>query len=191
MEKNHPLRDAVAAILEKRLSELSDESVELVKADHSEARIPLYFVDETGRTASYCNVDLLILKDDRIKIILEIDEAGVDPIRICGNYLTSTFSQFHFHRERDGGRRVAMGDSVAFFQIINAPRLGAYEDDRLIAIEKAIRSNSTRDSQITEYQIFLGKTKDFQGDDTGLVSAVKRALNQPRENQRETVSTST
>jgi hypothetical protein len=181
------LREAIAEVLERALSQMNDKSVELVKVDKDRnVRIPLYFVDESGRSASYCNVDLLIIKDDRIKVIFEVEEGGIDPIRICGNYLMSSFSQFHIHNEKEQGRRIPMDSNATYIQIINAPRPIVTRIDRvgqLENIKKMITSNPIKNSNITNYELLTGTSTDFEKDDKELVSVVKKALEKSHEHK--------
>ena len=180
MAHNHPLRALIEEVLEKAITALGDKSVELVTVDYPESnvRIPLYYVDEIGRKASYCNVDLLILKDDKIKVILEIDEGDFDPLRTCDNYVASSFSQFHIHKDKEDGKRIDMGENVTFLQIIGTPRL--IDDltenrNQLRQIEDIIKSN-TRDSSVKDYHLTLGTYDDFRDDKTGLIPYIMKAL---------------
>ncbi len=181
MEKRHPLRATIEDILEKVLTTLDDKSIELVKVgnENSNVKIPLYFVDEAGRSASYCNVDALILKDDRIRIIFEVEEGEIDAVRVCGNYLASAFSQFHIHKEKNGGRRIMMGSNVTFLQIISAPitKNGkTSKADQLENIETSIRSKPIKDSYIKDYYLLVGTPDDFRNNSSEFTSIVTKAL---------------
>jgi hypothetical protein len=177
------LREAIAEVLERAITEMNDKSVELVKVNKDgNVRIPLYFVDESGRSASYCNVDLLIIKDDKIRAIFEVEEGGIDPIRICGTYLMSSFSQFHIHNEEDQGRRIPMDPNATFIQIINAPTPIVTRIDKagqLEKIKKMITSNPIKNSNITDYELLTGTSTEFKKDDRELLSVVKKALANP------------
>jgi hypothetical protein len=50
-------------------------------------RIPLFNTAQKSRKTEYCNVDLLVLKQNKIKMIVEIEESNVKPTQICGNSL--------------------------------------------------------------------------------------------------------
>ena len=51
--------------------------------------IPLFCSRQKSRKTEFCKVDLLILKDEKIKFILEIEESDIKPTQVCGKFLTS------------------------------------------------------------------------------------------------------
>ncbi len=66
-----------------------------------------------SRATEYCNVDLLLFKDDKIKAIVEIEESNVKPTQISGKLLTSALSKFYIH-ESNGDKPVGMAENVLF-----------------------------------------------------------------------------
>jgi len=64
------------------------------KACGGNQHIPLFCTSEKSRETEYCNVDMMILKNDKIKVIVEIEESNVKPTQICGKLLTSALSRF-------------------------------------------------------------------------------------------------
>jgi hypothetical protein len=77
--------------------------------------IPLFRDSRKKRETQYCNVDLLILKNGKVRVILEIEEADIKPTQICGKFLTSALSLCYIH-DQDGGV-VDMDASVLFIQL--------------------------------------------------------------------------
>jgi len=83
--------------------------------------IPLFCCREKSSKTEYCDVDLLIMKDNNVRVIVEIEEANVTPIYICGKLLASALSS-HFIHEK-WGAPVEMGDSVLFIQVLDTSKL--------------------------------------------------------------------
>ncbi|AGK61218.1 hypothetical protein Asulf_01221 [Archaeoglobus sulfaticallidus PM70-1] len=92
--------------------------------------IPLFCNDSKSRRTKYCNVDLLILKDYKVKVIIEIEESDITPVRVCGKFLVSALSEYFIH-DRYG--IVEMDNSVLFTQILDSSKL---EIDRTSKLEQ-------------------------------------------------------
>lgn len=77
----HPLHKAIADRL-KSVFPLHN----LVKdeACGGKQRIPLFYDRDKSRATEYCNVDMLVLKENRVRAITEIEESNVTPTQICG-----------------------------------------------------------------------------------------------------------
>lgn len=61
--------------------------------------MPLFCYAEESSETEYCDIDLLVVKDDKIRVILEVEESNVTPIQICGKLFASALSS-HFIHER-------------------------------------------------------------------------------------------
>lgn len=59
--------------------------------------LPLFCCPKRSNETEYCNVDMLLLKDNRVRLILEIEESGFLPTKICGKFLTSVLSTNLIH----------------------------------------------------------------------------------------------
>ena len=75
--------------------------------------IPLFCIDKKSNRTEYCNVDSLILKDNKIRVIIEIEEADVTPMQIFGKFLASALSSYFIHGTQKD-KHIGMGDSVSF-----------------------------------------------------------------------------
>jgi hypothetical protein len=124
--------------------------------------IPLFHSEDKSRATRYCCVDLLILQDDKIRIIVEIEESDIKPTQVCGKFLTSALSNYYIH-EKDGGPK-KMADSVAFIQVLDSSKL----EDRTAKVkqfnhlEKSIQQIvPLKGSRINRYKLFTGTEKDL------------------------------
>ncbi len=73
---------------------------------------------------------MLILRNDKVKGIIEIEESNVKPTQICGKFLTSTLSKYYIH-ESDGNRVVEMVDSVNFIQVVDTSKLRRVKNSQI------------------------------------------------------------
>lgn len=163
-ERTHSLHVAVGDLFMSILSS-SDCRVIRDEASGGDQRIPLFLSERKSRKTEFCNVDLLVLKEGKIRIIVEIEESDVGPTRICGKFLTSALSRFYIH-ESESNIPIRMHDSVKFVQIANTS--GLEEDvtskfEQWKNLEKAINSVlPLGDSKIQEYRLFYGDTSFFR-----------------------------
>lgn len=93
--KMHPLHEIIGKEIEQNLP--SGCVLIKDKACGGDQRIPLFYMQRKSRDTEYCNVDLIVLKENRIRIIIEIEESNVKPTQICGKFLTSALAQYLIH----------------------------------------------------------------------------------------------
>ncbi len=126
--------------------------------------IPLFCSEERSRVTEYCNVDLLITVDNKIKVIIEIEEANIKPTQICGKFLTSALSKYFIH-ESENNERIGMADSVLFIQILDISKLKIDKTAKTKQWERLERSIQNiipvKNSSVNRYRIFSGKYPDF------------------------------
>lgn len=151
-----------------------------------EQNVPLFCSEDKSNKTEYCNVDLLILKDDKIRVIIEIEETDIKPIQICGKFLTSALSRYFIH-ECKNNVPVGMSDSVSFIQILNTARLkaGAAKIGQWENLEKSIMNIlPIEGSKIRKYKLLYGNISDFERRNSNkcaeLVTCVRNALKWPQ-----------
>jgi hypothetical protein len=87
-------------------------------------QIPLFIKKPKGNGTEICNVDAMIIKDNKIRIIIEIEESDNKPTQICGKYLTSNLAEFYAHDTLGKGKEINIDkSSVLFIQIIDTKSL--------------------------------------------------------------------
>lgn len=125
--------------------------------------IPL-FRGEKSNSTEYCNVDILILQNGKVRVIIEIDESNTIPVHTFGKFLASALSEF-FRHKKQGNISLADSESVLFVQIIaipktktgktSKPRQGKNIED---SINKMIKKQ-TGNLYITDYKLFTSEEK--------------------------------
>lgn len=118
--KTHPKHRIIAEVIEKVLP----KQYTLIKdeACGGKQRIPLFKATKKSRKEEFCNADLLVLKDNKIKIIIEIEESNVKPTQVCGKFLTSALANYFIHNSM-GKEPIEMDKSVMFVQIVDSSKL--------------------------------------------------------------------
>lgn len=178
-KNKHPLHKIIGDIIQE--SELPNCAIIKDPACGGEQNIPLFCVDKKSNKTEYCNVDLLILKDNRIRVIIEIEETNITPTQTFGKFLTSALSSHFIHRTQNNVP-IGMGNSVSFIQILDTSKL---KEDKTAKfgqwkhIEESIRNIlPVRDSKISDYKIFFGNINDFAREDKKreITCYIKRVL---------------
>lgn len=124
--------------------------------------IPLFCTAKKSRETEYCNVDLLVLKEKKIGIIVEIEESNVKPTQICGKFLTSALASHYIHSAMKN-EPVGMVDPVTFIQIMDTSglvkeRTSKYKQWKALeaSINKII---PLKNSKIAKYRLFTTDEK--------------------------------
>jgi hypothetical protein len=88
--------------------------------------IPLFCKPEKSESSRFCSVDMIVVKDKSVKVIMEIEESGIKPSKICGKLLTSALSEFFIHGE-DPNERVRVTSPLLFVQVLGTSKSGSAE----------------------------------------------------------------
>ncbi|HEX4793862.1 MAG TPA: hypothetical protein VH370_08730 [Humisphaera sp.] len=139
--------------------------------------LPLFCSHQFNNATEFCNVDLLVLRKQKIRILIEIEEANVKPVQICGKLMASALCRFHT-RKRSSCNARPMANGVLFLQILDTKNLKASSRKRQQwhQLERAIKSVlPLRDSRVNNYRIFTGSADCFR-DAEPLVASIRDAL---------------
>ncbi len=125
--------------------------------------VPLFCSEEKSNQTKYCDVDLLIVKSNKIKVIIEIEQANIKPTQVCGKFLTSALSSFYIHENKDRNN-FGMDEKVLFIQILDTSKLkeGSDKIEQWKNIENSIKQIiPVGDSKIRKYSLFYGDVSEF------------------------------
>jgi len=124
--------------------------------------LPLFSSKKKAWETELCNVDILIMKNGKIKVIFEIEESNVKPTQICGKFLTSALAAYYIYRDK---KVCGMDKSVLFIQIVDTSKLKKDKTKKAKQwgnIEKAIKHIiPVKKSRIDKYKLFYGNVADF------------------------------
>ena len=153
---DHPLHKAVADELQKHLA----DPYKLFKdtACGGKKHLPLFIGNKKERSTHMCDVDLLIVSEGHVRVILEIEESGFLPTKICGKFLQSAFAD-HFICDQRSKPVVPYNNSVLFIHVLDGSKWNRQEtgkDLQAHLIEKKIHNMlSFNGSNITDYHLFV------------------------------------
>ena len=128
--------------------------------DHS---LPLFNSREKSGSNEFCDADMLIIKDNKIKAIFEIEEANIKPTQICGKFLTSALSCCYIYERAT----IEMDDSTIFIQILDNLSLkpNSAKENQWKNLERGVsKIIPVKDSKIKHYKLLFGNAKDFNFD---------------------------
>jgi hypothetical protein len=132
-----------------------------------------------GRDTRMCDVDLLIVSGGRVMVIVEIEESGFLPTKICGKFLQSAIATHFIHDSRPEPA-LPYGNCVLFVQVIDGSKClkqGTRKDQQGKQIEQKIRSMlPLKGSSITDYCLFFVQGVDDRAGLESVSAAVSDAL---------------
>jgi len=125
--------------------------------------IPLFCSRFKSNMTEYCNVDILIIKNNRVKIIIEIDESDLKPTQICGKFLTSALSSYYIHPSKSN-EVINMDDFVSFIQVVDISNLKKDLSSKTIQwrnLEESIQQTiPMNNSKVKNYKLICGETSN-------------------------------
>jgi hypothetical protein len=157
---NHHLHRTIGKIIKENFSD--GYEVILDRACGGIHNIPFFSSKKKAWETELCNVDILITKNGKVKVIFEIEESNVKPTQICGKFLTSAIASYYIYRDN---KEYSMDKSVLFIQILDTSKLWIDKTKKIKQwenIEKAIkRIIPIEGSRIDKYKLFYGKDSEF------------------------------
>ncbi|HRD02436.1 MAG TPA: hypothetical protein PLP57_07325 [Candidatus Saccharicenans sp.] len=152
---NHALHKKLGKTIMDSFSAEPGYKVMLDKACGGNRTLPLYMSEVKRRDTEICDVDILVVKDGKVRAIIEIEESDVKPNQICGKFLTSALASFYSGEE---GTTAPLDAPIAFIQVLDESKLKidkTKKPGQWRNIEKAIcRILPVGNSQINVYKIF-------------------------------------
>jgi len=127
--------------------------------------IPLFCNDVVGNDTKFCEIDIGIVVNDRLKVIIEIEETDKTPVRLCGKAVASALASDYIYE----GKRFPKADTVWFVQIVNtmteeANTIEPSKIPQLRFLMPAIQHLLDCAGIRMRYQIFYGTPDDFDHD---------------------------
>ena|SRR3989338_793660 len=154
---NHPLHEKIG----EALSQQFKEDFVMDTACGGKHALPL-FRDKKSKKTEFCRVDGIIIKDGKVKIIFEIEEANIKPTQACGKFLASALSQYYDY----GKKRYGLDDSAMFIQVLDTSKLkeNSMKKEQWSNLEKAIQNIiPVKESRIKKYKLYYFCVKDDFG----------------------------
>jgi len=152
---DHVLHEKLGKTIRDSFSGEPGYKVMLDKACGGQRILPLFMSDVIGSDTEICDVDILVVKDEKVRVIIEIEESDVKPNQICGKFLTSALASCY---SGDEGTTAPLDAPIAFIQVLDKSKLKIHKTKKLKQwenLEKATcRLLPVGNSQINVYKIF-------------------------------------
>ena len=150
----HPLHQAVA----DKIAKAVNMNCEIVRdpACGGKQQLPLFVGKHKARDTRMCCVDFLLLTGGHVCGIVEIEESGFLPTKICGKFLQAAIADHFIHDTRNEGP-VPYAKRVLFVQILDGSAClkdGGRKEQQARRIEVEIR-RLLPVRGITDYSLFF------------------------------------
>jgi hypothetical protein len=173
----HPLHEAIGVFI-KELKVPSHYEVILSPECGGKQNIPLFCSENRGNDTEFCNADILVRVDGKVRLIVEIEESDLSPTRVCGKFLTSALSKYLIH-DQIGNLPIQMSMHVTFIQVLDSKKLpensakGHQGKNLEISIRKVI---PLAGSTIDDYRLFFFRgVRDFHERNAELGNSIHKA----------------
>jgi hypothetical protein len=138
-DMDHPLHQAVA----NRIAQAVGQHIELVRdpACGGLQQLPLFVGKRKASDTRMCCVDLLLVSGGHVRVIVEIEESGFLPTKICGKFLQAGLADHFIHDTRNEGP-VPYAERVMFIQVLDGSAClkdGGRKEQQARLIEAEIR----------------------------------------------------
>jgi hypothetical protein len=123
--------------------------------------LPFFLTFRPSRESAVSNVDLMVLKDDKIKLVCEIEESGFNPTKIFGKIFTTASAKVC---RLVGKKYIELDDDAVFLQVISNSSFkeDSQKEDQGEIIENEIYHKlKLYNSWIKSYRLIFGNEKDF------------------------------
>ena len=152
----HPLHQAVGTTIECTIR----KPARLVKDEACGGcqHIPLFCGQKRSRETQLCKVDLLLVKSGEVSVIIEIEESGFNPTKICGKLLTSALATHYIH-DKETVPVIPFAKHVLFVQVLDGSKISKLRASKPAQC-KLIQSKINQvlpinGGGITKYRLFI------------------------------------
>ena len=152
----HPLHRKIGISLEA-LEEPLKVVLDPACSGSPDQHIPLFLDEPKSRENQICNVDAVVIEENRIHTVIEIEETSILPTKICGKFLTSALAEFY---ERKNFHYIL--SNTKFIQIVSDKSLkpGSKKQKQAKKIQQKIREMLQNFTTISEYHFFWASDLD-------------------------------
>lgn len=135
--------------------------------------------DSERYKSEFSEVDMIILKDNKVKVIFEIEESNVTPTQVCGKVLAAALSNYCYpnNKQANSGQK-DIHDSVLFVQILNKDKIrsGGNKAHQLAHLEKAI-NEVIQFSKIKKYKLYQF---DMNDNFSGMIQGIREFMEEEK-----------
>jgi hypothetical protein len=166
----HPLHKQIGDALDA-LSTLDNCKIVKDEACGNKQQISLFIGENKNRENRICKVDAAIVIKGHLKVIVEIEESGFIPTKICGKYLTSALSEKYIR----GNENIPLSNTgVLFVQIVASENFSKEKKEQLRLIENLLKP--LHFSRPFTYSLFLVEQNTKTEEVDNIINYIKTFL---------------
>ena len=157
----HKLHQVVGEIVTGSFRENVKFDYACCKNMDSRQQLPLFSSEDTSRETQLCKVDMLIVAENKVKVVIEIEESGRIPTKICGKFLTTGLAKLYKPHK---GNALPLASPLLFIQVLSSKGIPEKSSipNQLRNIERAMRKISNVDDRQMYYLLFVGEPNTFE-----------------------------
>ena len=121
-KQRHPLHLKIGDLFHEILEKTNYYELIRDEACGGDQQIPLFIEPMKSNKAQYCNVDLLVIREQTVRLIVEIEESNLLPTHVCGKYLAAALSRYYIHESKKDVP-IGMHENVTFIQFLDTSKL--------------------------------------------------------------------
>ena len=157
----HKLHQVVGDIVTRNFGEKVKLDYACCKNMDFKQQLPLFSSEDTSRETQLCKVDMLIVSENKVKVVIEIEESGRIPTKICGKFLTTGLAKLYKPHK---GSALPLASPLLFIQVLSSEGIPEKSSipNQLRNIEKAMRKINNVDGRQMYYLLFVGESNTFE-----------------------------
>lgn len=123
----HPLHIAVADALEKVIGNYSlvIKKDEATSSSGVKQQLPFFLKSKSQRESMVSKVDVLILKNNKVKLVCEIEESGFSPTKIFGKVFSTASATQCRLVNKSKHDTYDLDDNAIFLQVLSLAKMNA------------------------------------------------------------------
>lgn len=157
----HQLHQLVGEILVRNFGENVKLDFACCKNTDARQQLPLFSSEDTSRETQLCKVDMLIVSENKVKVVIEIEESGRIPTKICGKFLTTGLAKLYKPYK---GNALSLASPLLFIQVLSSVGIPDKSSipKQLLNIEKGMQKISNVDGRQMYYLLVVGDPDTFE-----------------------------
>ena len=155
----HKLHQVVGEIVSRNFKENVKLDYACCKNEDFKQQLPLFSSEDATRETQLCKVDMLVVSENEVKVVIEIEESGRIPTKICGKFITTALAKLYKPYK---GKALFLASPLLFIQVLSSNGIPNKSSipNQLCNIEKAMRNISNVNGRQMYYFLFVGKPDD-------------------------------
>lgn len=153
----HPLHKLISEIVVG--AEIPGGQPLLGKDCGGDQHIQLFCIGKAARATRFCSIDAAMLKDEEVKVIIEIEESDMRPMALCGKVFVSALASHFIHR----GKMYPIAANASFIQVIDTRKLSSLSSKltQCVHLRESIRNTISTIGNL-QYEIFHSDIAEFE-----------------------------